>query len=122
MIGETVTVQTPGTVVDPYSGDLTFAWELDDDQEWETEPSEDDVENVLVGSGGSTEPSEVARNSVTSDFDLIFQLPYTVLPTAQSNVVVRGLVCEVDGRPFGWKWSSSASEAGTVVRASIKEG
>lgn len=122
MIGETVTIQSPGTTTDPYSGDPTSAWTLDDGQTWTTEPSEVDVENVLVGSGGSTEPSEVARNAVESDFDLIFQPPYTTLPTAQSRVVVRGLVCEVDGRPFGWRWAASPGDAGTVVRCSIKEG
>lgn len=120
--GESVTVQSPGTTTDPYSGDETTAWTLDDGQEWTTEPSEVDVNNVLVGSGGSTEPTEVARNAVDSDFDLIFQPPLTTVPTAQNRVVVRGLTCEVDGRPFRWTWPGSGGDAGLVVRCSIKEG
>lgn len=120
--GETVTIQTAGTVVDAYSGETVAAWDLDEDQEWATEPSSADVANVLVGSGGSTEPTEAARAAVDSDFDLIFQPPYTTVPTAQSRVVVRGLVCEVDGKPFAWAWAATSGEAGLVVRASIREG
>lgn len=120
--GETVTIQSPGTTTDLYSGDETTAWTLDDGQVWETEPTEVDVDNVLVGSGGSTEPTEAARNAVESDFDLIFQPPLTTVPTAQSRVVVRGLTCEVDGRPFAWRWPGSGADAGMVVRCSIKEG
>lgn len=123
MIGETVTVQSPGTTTDPYSGDPTTAWTLDDGQTWTTEPSEPiPVDNVLVGSGGSTEPLEVARNSVDSDFDLIFQPPVTVTPTAQDRIVVRGLTCDVVGRPFRWTWPGSGGDAGLVVRCTIREG
>lgn len=120
--GETVTIQSPGTVVDPYSTNTTTAWELDEGQEWETEPSEVDVDNVLVGSGGSTEPSEVARAAVESDYDLIFQPPLTTVPTSGSRIVVRGDVCEVDGKPFRWSWAASGGDAGLVVRCSITEG
>lgn len=120
--GETVTVQSPGTVTDPYSTDTVTAWTLDEGQEWTTEPTEVDVDNVLVGSGGSTEPTEVARAAVESDFDLIFQPPITVTPTARDRIVVRGLTCEVDGRPFRWAWAASGGDAGLVVRCSIKEG
>ena len=111
--GEPVTIQTATTVIDPYSGDEVPDW---------SNPTETVVPNVLVGAGGSTESNEVARAAVESDFDLIFQPPYTTLPTAQDRVVVRGLVCEVDGRPFRWDWAGSPGSAGVVVRCSIKEG
>lgn len=120
--GESVTVQSPGTVTDPYSDDTTTAWTLDEGQEWETEPSEVTVDHVLVGSGGSTEPLEVARNAVESDYDLIFQPPITVTPTAHDRIVVRGDVCNVVGKPFRWDWAASGGEAGLVVRCSIREG
>lgn len=120
--GETVTVLTPGTVTDPYSAETTTAWTLGDGQTWATEPSQATVDNVLVGSGGSTEPLEVARNEVASDFDLIFQPPVTVTPTAQDRIVVRGLTCDVVGRPFRWVYPGSGTDAGLVVRASIREG
>lgn len=120
--GESVTIQSPGTVTDAYSGDPIAAWDLPAGQTWTTEPTETTIPNVLVGAGGSTEPTEVARAAVESDYDLIFQPPYTTLPTAQDRVVVRGLVCTVDGRPFSWRWGASPGDAGTVVRCSIKEG
>ena len=120
--GESVTIQTAGTIADAYSGDPVAAWNLPSGQTWITEPTETTVPNVLVGSGGSTEPLEVARNEVASDFDLIFQPPLTTVPTAQNRVIVRGLTCEVDGRGFAWRWPGSGSEAGMVVRCSVREG
>lgn len=114
MIGETVTILTAGSRYDPYSDETVY-------DDWDN-ATEVDVDNVLVGSGGSTEPTEVARNAVDSDFDLIFQPPLTMVPTAQNRVIVRGLTCEVDGRPFAWRWPGSGAEAGMVVRCSIREG
>lgn len=122
MIGETVTILTAGTIYDPYADDNMPAWVLPEGGTWVTEPSSVDVDNVLVGSGGSTETTEVARDAVDSDYDLIFQPPLTTVPTAQNRVIVRGLTCEVDGRPFAWMWPSSGSDAGMVVRCSIREG
>ena len=113
MIGETVIVQTATTVADPYSGEQVPSW---------SSPIERVVSNVLVADGGSTEPEQDARNAVDSDFDLIFQPPVTTAPTAQDRVKVRGLVCEVVGRPFLWKWPGSGEEAGMVVKVKIREG
>lgn len=112
--GETVTVLTASYEEDPYSGDLV--------QSWEWTPTEVDVPNVLVGDGGSTEPLAADRNAVDSDFDLIFQPPITVTPTPQDRIVVRGLVCDVVGRPFLQMWGSSPGEAGMVVKVKIREG
>jgi hypothetical protein len=113
MIGETVTVLTAGTVADPYSGETVASWD---------NATEVDVPNVLVADGGSVEPLQDARNAVDSDFDLIFQPHVTVAPTAQDRIVVRGLTCEVAGRPFLWKWPGSGDEAGLVVKTQIREG
>jgi hypothetical protein len=112
--GETVTVLTAGTTTDPYSNETT--------QSWEVTPTSVDVPNVLVADGGSIEPVQEARNAVDSDFDLIFQAPVTVTPTPQDRVVVRGLTCEVAGRPFLWKWAATPGEAGLVVKCKIREG
>lgn len=112
--GETVSIITAGPTVDPYSDETVY-------DDWDN-PTSVVVDNVLVGSGGSTEPSEIARNAVDSDYDLIFQPPLTTVPTAQSRIVVRGDVCEVDGKPFVWHWAASGGDAGLVVRCSIKEG
>ncbi|NUR79980.1 MAG: hypothetical protein HOQ21_05990 [Dermatophilaceae bacterium] len=111
--GESVVVRTAGTVTDPYSGQAVPSWDAT--------PIERTVDNVLVADGGSTEPQQDARNSVDSDFDLIFQAG-SVPPSAQDRVVVRGLVCEVAGRPFLWRWPGSGDDAGTVVKVKIREG
>lgn len=110
--GETVTVQTAGTATDPYSGDS--------EPSWDAEPTEVGVEHVGVADGGSLEPAEMARNEVDSDFDLIFPPDATV--TAQNRVVVRGLVCDVVGRPFLWSSPFTGWTPGLVVKAKIREG
>lgn len=120
--GEVVTILSPGTVLSPFSGVAAPAWELDDDQEWETEPSEVVVDNVLVASGGTTNVPEVARSAVDSDFDLIFRPPYTTVPTPHDRVIVRDLVCDVVGRPFSWIFAASGTDGGVVCRVSIREG
>lgn len=114
LTGEPVTVLTPQTTYDPYADANVI--------DWTKPPTETPVPNVLVGSGGSTEPLEVARNEVASDFDLIFQPPVTVTPTAQDRIVVRGLTCDVVGRPFRWVYPGSGTDAGLIVRCSIREG
>ena len=112
--GETVTILTAGTTTDPYSGQPTG-------EDWKN-PTSQTVDNVLVGSGGSTEDQTNANNIVDSDFDLIFQPPVTITPTSANRIIVRGLTCNVVGRPFLWRWPASDGEAGLVVKVSIREG
>jgi hypothetical protein len=112
--GETVTVLTAGEVVDPYSGDSVEDWDS---------PTEVIVNRVAVamgGSLGSSEPLQDARNQVESDFDLLFPPSATV--TAQDRVVVRGLTCEVVGRPFLWRNPFTGWTPGLVVQAKLREG
>lgn len=110
--GETVTVLTAGTLHDPYSDT--------DEPSWDIDPTGVDVDHVAVADGGSLEPTETARNAVDSDFDLIF--PPDAVVTAQNRVVVRGLVCEVAGRPFLWSNPFTGWTPGLVVKAKIREG
>lgn len=110
--GETVTVLTAGSVFDPYSGESTPSWD--------ESPTGVEVPGVGVAQGGSIESPEVARESVESDFDLIF--PPDAVVAAANRVVVRGLVCEVAGRPFLWRNPFTGWTPGLVVRAKIKEG
>lgn len=110
--GETVTVQTPGTVTDPYSGESAPSWNVP--------PTETTVEHVAVADGGSTEPTQDARDAVDSDFDLIF--PPDAVVTAQDRVVVRGLVCDVAARPFLWSSPFTGWTPGLVVKVKIREG
>ena len=110
--GETVTIQAAGTIYDPYSAESTPSWDVD--------PTEVDVDHVGVASGGSLEPAEVARDEVDSDFDLFF--PPTATVTAHDRVVVRGLVCDVVGRPFIWSNPFTGWTPGLVARVKIREG
>lgn len=109
--GETVTVQTPGTVTDPYSGEPTTSWDTF---------TEFDVDGCGVADGGSLEPLQDARNAVDSDFDVI--MPPDAEVSAQNRLVIRGLVCEISGRPFAWRNPFTGWEPGILVRAKIREG
>lgn len=107
---ETVTVRTAGTVTDPYSGETVTDWSS----------STSRSEKAAVAPAGSTEPTLVARNAIDSDFDLIFG--YDPGITAADRIVVRGLVCEVDGHPFSWLSPFTGWKPGTVVRVKVREG
>lgn len=109
--GEPVDVLSAGTTTDPYSGEPVASWDT---------PTTVTVEHVAVAAGGSLEPLQDARNSVTSDFDLIFPPDAAVAST--SRVVVRGLVCDVVGRPFLWRSPFTDWAPGLVVNAKITEG
>ena len=56
---ETVTIQSPGTVADPYSGETVT--------DWATYTERD--ESCAVAPGGSSEPTTVDRNANDSDLD-----------------------------------------------------
>lgn len=109
--GETVTVLTAGPATDPYSGETVY-------DDWGN-PTSVDVDDVLVGSGGSSEPLIDARTPVDSDFDLLFQTLEPIPVTSANRVRVRGLDCDVAGRPFLWRMSGVG---GWVVQAKIREG
>lgn len=108
---EPVTVQTATYDTDPYSDDMVRSWDWAPDER---------VESCAVAPGGSTEPTEVGRSAVDSDFDLIFDHDPGI--TAADRVVVRGLVCEVDGHPFAFRSPFTGWEPGTLVRVKIREG
>lgn len=111
MIGETVTVLTAGTTSDPYSGDTVESWD---------DPTSRSVEGVAVAPGGSSEPALVGREQVVTDYDLFFPADDPV--TAQNRVVVRGVPCDVIGRPALWRSPYTGQDVGLVVHANIREG
>lgn len=110
--GETVTRLRARALVDPYSNEP-------EDADWST-PDALDIPGCAVAPGGSAEPTQDARGAVDSDFDLIFKQTPDI--TASDRVVVRGLTCQVDGRPIQWRSPFTGWEAGWVVRASVREG
>lgn len=110
--GEKITVLTAGYDDDPYSGELV--------QSWEFAPTGIDWPNVAVADSGSVEPLNVARTPVDSDFTLYFPSEATV--TSDNRVIVRGLTCEVVGRPFLWSNPFTGWTPGLVVQCKIREG
>lgn len=110
--GETVTRQRGVPVTDPYSNEAT---RLD----WTT-PDELDIDGCGVALGGTSEPTQDARNSVDSDFDVFMPTGSDV--TSRDRLVIRGLVCEVAGHPFLWTSPYTGWAPGMIVRAKIREG
>lgn len=111
--GETVTVLDATLVVDPYSGEPTG------EQDWST-PTTRTVDQVAVADGGSLEPESVARNEVESDYDLMFPADDPI--TSASHVIVRGVTCDVVGRPFLWRSPFTGWTPGLVVKVKAREG
>lgn len=108
--GETVTVLTATTTTDGFGNTVT---------DW-SNPTSVAVDNVAVADGGSLEVNTNAQNITDSDFDLIFPPDATV--TAENRVIVRGLTCNVAGRPFLWSNPFTGWTPGLVVKAQIREG
>lgn len=108
--GETVTVLTPTIVTNRYG---------DDAEDW-SDPTELEVPGVGVALGGTTENQTQAANTVDSDFDLYF--PPDANVTAENRLVVRGLTCNVVGRPFAWHNPFTGWQPGLFVQAQIREG
>lgn len=109
--GETVTRLRAGVTVDPYSQEVTRDW---------SNPVSFDIEGCAVADGGSVEPDQAAREQVTSDFDVIAPAGSDI--TFGDRLEVRGLVCEVEGRPFDWRSPFTGWAPGLVVRCKIVEG
>lgn len=110
--GETVTRLRATAITDPYSGEQTGL-------DWSS-PSELEIAGCAVASGGSLEPLQDARNAVDSDFDVL--APFGADVRAADRLVVRGLTCEVAGRPFDWRSPFTGWEPGTLIQAKIREG
>lgn len=104
--GEVVTVLTPGTVSDPYSGETVASWDA---------PTERDVTTLAPPEPRpSDEPLLDARNSVTSGWTLY--LPPGDPISSRDRVRVRGVVYPVQGEPAAWH------DVGVVVQAFRTEG
>lgn len=110
--GDTVTRLRPTAAIDPYSGEAT-------DADW-TDPDVLDVPGCAFDPGGSSEPAEVGRGSVTTS-------PTLYAPTeadirASDRVVVRGRTWQVDGDPALWMHPMTGWAAGLVVNLKGVEG
>lgn len=110
--GESITRLRAGTSVDPYSGETV--------PDWNQAPSTLVIGGWAVDDSRSAEPLEDGRAAIVTDFVLYRHEPADV--AAGDRVVVRGLTCEVVGRPATWSSPYTGITRGFVVRANIKEG
>lgn len=111
--GETVIRQrAAGVAVDPYSEESA--------PDWSVPPDSLAIDDCAVADGGSLEPNQDARSAAVSDF-IVFAAPGTdVLYT--DRLIIRGLTCKVEGRPFDWRSPYTDWRPGVVIRATIVEG
>lgn len=108
---ETVIRQRATAVVDPYSGQETAKdWTVTDDRPFD----------AIVWDSKTTDPLIAGREPVDSDFTC--SLPYGADVQPADRVVVRGQVCEVEGRPFDHRCPFTGVEEGRIVYASVREG
>lgn len=108
---EAVTIQSPGTVTDPYSGESSEDW---------GSATQRAVDGIGVADGGSAEPLQDARNALEADYDLFF--PPTETVTRADRVIVRGDQCQVVGKPFLWRHPMTGWTPGLVVQVKLSEG
>lgn len=110
---EAVTVITAGTSTDRYGNPV---------EDWEN--ATERPEKCLVSGPMavlSGEPLMDARAPLDSDLTLIFQgRDPGILHT--DRVRVRGVVYEVNGRPFVQMWGTREGVAGTTVFLKVREG
>ena len=103
--GETVTRLRATALTDAYSAEST-------DVSW-TSPDSLTIDNVGVAPGSSAESAEAGRARLDIDFTLY--LPYDADVKPLDRIVVRGLTCEVEGKPQQWANPFTGAQPGTVV-------
>jgi hypothetical protein len=81
---------------------------------------DDETLDVMVTGVSATAPLLDGREPVDSDFTLYGPAGIDILPT--DRLIIRGLTCNVVGRPFDWRSPFTGWQPGTVIRASIREG
>lgn len=111
--GETVTRQRGTAVTDPYSEEST-------DVDW-SDPEELTLQRCAVWPGDSAEPLRDAQpDLVVSDFVVAAAPGVDVI--ASDRLVIRGLTCQVVGRPFDWRSPFTGWQPGTIIQANVTEG
>lgn len=104
--GETVIRQRATLVVDPYSGETEgLSWDS---------PDELSISGCGYNPGGSTEPTDDARNAVITTPEVYAPTGSDVL--AGDRLVVRGQTFDVEGDPADWRSPFTGWQAGLVIR------
>lgn len=110
--GETVTRVRAGRKTSRYNAEAT-------DLDWSA-AGEVDIPGWLVAQDATSEPAEVGRAAIDADFTLYRSDPADI--TSLDRLVVRGLTCEVVGRPFEWVSGLTGWRPGQVVKCKVREG
>lgn len=114
LYGETVTRLRAAEMSDPYSSIPKPDWNV-------PPASQVDIDDWGVDDSKSAEPLEAGRaEMVVTDFVLYRDEPADVLPG--DRLIIRGLTCDVVGRPATWRHPMTGWDAGFVVRANLVEG
>lgn len=100
----TATIQTPGTIEDPYSGELIESWD---------NPVETVVSGCVLAPRQSNEPLVVGRAPVY--IGLMLYAPYGTQVNARSRIVIESEVYEVEGQPFQWDNPFTGTKAGVEI-------
>lgn len=110
--GETVTRQRAAVVTDPYSGEATgLNWKV---------ITTLDIPRCAVDDSKTRETFDVNRNATVTDFVVWPDGQYDV--TSKDRLVVRGLVCEIVGRPSTPKNPFTGDEPGMELFVNVWEG
>jgi head-tail adaptor len=110
--GETVTRLRGVPVTDPYSGEETTL-------DWTT-PTVLDIPRCAVDDSKTRETNDTNRNAVVTDFVIWPDAQYDI--TATDRLVIRGLACEIVGRPSTPRNPFTGAEPGMEIFANVWEG
>ena len=110
--GETVTRKRATPVLDPYSQEVT---ELD----WTT-TIDLAIPRCAVDDSKTRETFDTNRTAVVTDFVVWPDGQYDV--TAKDRLVIRGLTCEIVGRPSTPRNPFTGDEPGMEIYANVWEG
>lgn len=110
--GETITRLRAAPVLDPYSQEVTgLDWDDTTDLE---------IPRCAVDDSKTREVLDASRNAVVTDFVIWPDDQYDV--TAADRLVIRGLTCEIVGRPSTPRNPFTGDEPGMEIAANIWEG
>lgn len=110
--GETVTRLRGIPTADPYSGESTAL-------DWTT-PQTLEIPRCAVDDSKTRETNDVNRNAVVTDFVIWPDAVYDV--TAADRLIIRGLTCEIVGRPSTWSNPFTGDTPGMEIAANVWEG
>ena len=110
--GETITRLRGVPQVDPYSGEATAL-------DWTT-PSQLSIPRCAVDDSKTRETNDTNRNAVVTDFVVWPDDQYDV--TAADRLIIRGLVCEIVGRPSTPVNPFTGDQPGMELFANVWEG